>query len=118
MMPTKQIKDVGDIPLTLTTAQKLVGALITVVVGAAGLFGGKLLIEYKITALQKDVEELKIRVIQMEQIGHPEHERRITRLEVRADTSDRDKTEMKAKLDVAVAILQRLEKKVDEQSKH
>jgi hypothetical protein len=45
----------------------------------------------------------------MESIGHPDHERRISKLELRTDNLDQKFSEMNAKLDTTIAILNRVE---------
>jgi hypothetical protein len=58
--------------------------------------------------------ELKItkneaRIATMESIGHPDHERRISKVEIRVDNLDQRSSETNAKLDTTIAILNRVE---------
>lgn len=104
-------------PVTLSAAHKIIATIGAVVVAAVTFFGGRALTEYRVSATDKRVELLDARVVQLERGGNPEHERRITRVEARADSTDKDVATINAKLDVAVAILQRMEKQLDNQRK-
>lgn len=98
-------------PLTLSTTQKLVAGLVAVLVLAAPWIGTRVLVDYRLADIEKKIESHEVRISQQDAVGHPDHERRISRLEGRADLADRDISAIKSQLDVAVAILQRLEKR-------
>jgi hypothetical protein len=105
-----------DQRLILGTTEKILGLIIAVGTVLFSVGGNYVLVGYRVTEIEKKVGDHDHRIVQMEQSGHAEHERRISKLETREDGSDRTINEMSSRLDVAIAILQRIDKQVNKNS--
>ena len=104
-------------PLTLSTAQKIGGIIVAIVMSVVSVTGTymvfKATTDYRINEVERKVEKNIATIAHMSQFGFQGHETRIVRLETRSDDQQKTIAEMKAKLDVAVEILTRLDKKLD-----
>lgn len=95
--------------VTLGRAEKIVGILLSLIMVSLAAGGSYALISYRLSEHEKILTSHESRITQQEQLGHPDHERRITKLETRADESDRSINEIKGDLKVALEILHRLD---------
>jgi hypothetical protein len=105
------------VSLRLDTAQKVIITVIAVVTFLASTFGSyyvnKASVEFRLQDMEKRGAVMAAKVEQQETFGHPDHERRITKLEARADSSDKSIEDLNRKVDVATAILIRIEAAVN-----
>lgn len=96
--------------LTLSTIQKVMGIFLAIAIpiltSVASYVVFKSSTDYRLVESEKRTENHELRIVQIEQTGA---ERRIMKLETRADNTDKTIGEINSKLDVAVAILQRME---------
>jgi septal ring factor EnvC (AmiA/AmiB activator) len=106
----------NETTLTLTNAQKVVGIAIAIgtvifsIVIASVI--ARTTTEMRLSQVEKALSTNAAKIDQLDQFGHPDHERRINKLEARADTTDKQVGEMAGKLDVCVAILERIERQL------
>lgn len=90
-----------------------VGLVVTIVSITGGYLVTRAVTEFRLTTIEKTQEANRAKIESQEMYGHPDHERRISKLEVRVDLADRSIDDINRKLDVATAILQRIEIKVN-----
>lgn len=103
----------AEAPLTIKKIDKLIVFLIAVGTALLSTVGSYIIFrtttEYRITDLEKQQVVMQAAIKQQDEFGHPDYERRITKVEVRLDTTEKTVNEIKNQLDVAVAILNRIE---------
>jgi hypothetical protein len=97
--------------------QKIILGLISMLTIVCSIGGGymvtKAVTDYRLTYLERQLEVNKVKLDTLETFGHPDHERRLSKLEARVDSADKSIDDINRKLDVATAILQRIEVKVN-----
>jgi flagellar biosynthesis protein FlhB len=113
-----RMTDVNGNTVRLEAVHKIIITAIAIVTFFASTVGGyfvsRSMTDYRLGETEIRMTKNEARTEQMEQYGHPDHERRITKLEARADSADKDISAIKSQLDVAVAILQRIEQRLDD----
>lgn len=91
-MVTGQNVKLEDRTVRLGTLEKIGGVLVMALTIGGSAYTSYLVSkgqnEYRLAAAEKSVVELRAVVEQQEKFGHPDHERRITKLEARADGQD------------------------------
>lgn len=114
---TERYNDLMHQPVTLSTAQKLIGFMLAIVMAIVSVTGTYLVFkattDYRLSEVEKRLDKNSIIIEHMGQFGFQGHEIRVSRLEIRVDTQQQVISDVKAKLDVCVEILTRLDKKMD-----
>lgn len=104
-------------PDGLTLGHKIMGIVVALLSSVTSVGGSyyvfKAVTQVRLESVERSVEKNDTRIGQMEQFGHPDHERRIQHLEQAKDDQQRAQAAMQAKLDVLQAISERNEKKLD-----
>jgi hypothetical protein len=102
----------GDDGATISLApmEKLVGLLIPICTVIGGLGGNYVLNNWRMSATEKRVDQIEVRLMALEQNGNTDEERRITKLEGRQDVTDQTVNGMDKKLDTAITILNRIDR--------
>jgi hypothetical protein len=104
--------------LKLDAIQKAVIGVIAILTFLSSTVGGylvnKSMVEYRMTETEKKIAKNEAKIDQLDTFGHPDHERRLTKMEARADNSDKNIDDLNRKVDVQTAILVRIEKTVND----
>lgn len=114
-------QDLMKQPLNLSVAQKMMMLILSIVMAVVSVAGTYLVFkattDLRLSDVEKRVDKNVTIIEHMSQFGFGGHETRISRLEVRADTQQQAISDVKAKLDTAVAILERIEVQINKQGK-
>lgn len=99
---------IGEQPLSLNVLVKWLGIMVSVVSGVITIVWFAATLKGDIITLQQEQAAGKTQV----EMRNAQQDTDIDRLRVRADTTERAVADLNRKLDVAVAILERIDKKV------
>ena len=67
--------------VTLSMAEKIIGLILCISTICGSYLATRALTDYRIAALEHRLDNHETRLVQEEQFGHPDHEKRITKLE-------------------------------------
>ena len=106
---------IGDAPLNLNAVAKWGGVMVSIVVASVGVV-------WQLADIRSDIRTKDLKIADLERrIGeedkacldrHNQQQREIDRSVQRIDQGERNMSDLARKLDVAVAILERLDKKI------
>jgi hypothetical protein len=100
----------GDAPLTVNAVIKWMSIVFTVVSALVSFVWFAAIMKGDIISSQQELSAVK----HEDELRFQQEEKDIDKLNDRADLTDRSLSDMGSKLDVAVAILERIEKNIDE----
>lgn len=95
---------------SLSFGEKAAGIIVAIFTIVFSVGGNYMLTNYRLNEHEAKIVEFQHR---LESIENADYERRVSKVETRQDSSDKTIGEMSSKLDVAIAILNRLDRQTD-----
>ena len=110
-------RDDWETTMPFTLNHKLVTAIFALVTFFGTYLAFKATTDLRIAELEKAADRRELRIEAMEARGFPDHERRVTKLEIRTDDQQRTIGDIRARLDTLVAIMERVERSINRDTK-
>jgi hypothetical protein len=104
-------------PLNLSSTQKLMGIVLTLIMSVVSVTGTYLVFkattDMRITEVEKKVEKNVALLDHMSQYGFQGHEVRIDKLELKSDAQQQTISDVRSQIAVVVEIVTRVDRKID-----